>query len=122
MNTFADLSPSALRKAADIQEKILELQVELTQILGGSLPVEATTPLAVPTTKSAKIRRKRRQLSVQGLANIRAGAAKRKAARQKQMGSPEKPNKPKSGAMSPANQARSEAMKARWAAKRKAQG
>ena len=36
MNSITDLRPTQLRKAADVQEKILALQEELGQLLGGS--------------------------------------------------------------------------------------
>jgi hypothetical protein len=108
MNLITNLSPAELRKAANVQEKILDLQKELNQILGG----EVSTP--APTTPTRKQRRKvsaagrarmraaqlarwaaikgtapsegpapkrKRKMSAQGLANIRAGVAKRMAAR-----------------------------------------
>ena len=38
MNAISNLSPQQLRRAADIQEKLLVLQEELTEILAGSSP------------------------------------------------------------------------------------
>ena len=62
-----DLTPKQLRQAANVQEKIQSLQHELNQILGHEVP----TPLTVTARKS------RRRMSAKGLANIRAGVAKR---------------------------------------------
>jgi hypothetical protein len=104
---IATLSPSQLRKAADIQEKIESLRKKLNEILGAvaSSPVEATEAPrkkykfsaaarakmraaqkarwakingAEPSAKPAQ-KRKKRKMSAQGLANIRAGVAKRLA-------------------------------------------
>jgi hypothetical protein len=60
---ITSLSPQTLRKAADLQDRILDLQNQLGELLGGEVPTNG--------------RKKRRKLSAQGLANIRAGAAKR---------------------------------------------
>jgi hypothetical protein len=38
MNAISNLSPQQLRRAADLQEKMLVLQEELNKILGGSSP------------------------------------------------------------------------------------
>lgn len=62
------VSPQALRRAADLQERIQALQAELAQLLNGV--TEA------PTVQL----RGRKRMSVQGLANIRAGVRKRWAA------------------------------------------
>lgn len=64
------ITPAQLRRAADIQERILTLQSELNQILGAG--PETAAPAATPKPG-------RRGLSPQGLANIRAGVAKRLA-------------------------------------------
>ena len=73
MNTLITLSPSSLRKAADLQEKILELQRELGQLLGDSVPtIIVEEPEMAP-------RAKKRKLSAAGLAAIRAGVKKRMA-------------------------------------------
>jgi len=99
-------TPKQLRKAADIQEKIQSLQEELGQLLGGEVPTPAQStdaprkykfsPAArarmraaqkarwakikgaAPSAKAA--RKPKRKMSAQGLANIRAGVAKRMAA------------------------------------------
>ena len=68
MNNLLNVSPQALRRAADLQERIDELQSELSQLL------------AVVTPARIKQPRGRRKLSAQGLANIRAGAKRRWAA------------------------------------------
>ena len=101
------LSPTQLRKAADIQEKIQLLQEELGQLLGGETSTPAQTAEApkkrkvsaagrarmraaqiarwakiikgtAPSAKPAKTGK--RKMSAEGLANIRAGVAKRMAA------------------------------------------
>jgi peptide deformylase len=69
MNALIGLSPSSLRKAADLQEKILELQSELGQLLGDFVPT-----IIVEAPKA-----KKRKLSAAGLAAIRAGVKKRMA-------------------------------------------
>jgi hypothetical protein len=99
------LTPTQLRKAADIQEKIQSLQEELAQLLVG--PGETTAiespgrrkfsaaararmraaqkarwakiKGAAPAAKTAQ--KPKRKMSAQGLANIRAGVAKRMAAK-----------------------------------------
>jgi hypothetical protein len=115
-----NITPTQLRKAADIQERIQSLQVELSSILGG----EASTP--APTTSTRKQRRKvsaagrarmraaqiarwaaikgtapsepaapkkKRKMSAEGLANIRAGVAKRWAAKGKAVQKPKQKRK-----------------------------
>lgn len=68
-----DLTPSQLRKAADLKERIEGLQEQLNELLGTAVEVVATEAPEAPKTG----RRKRRKLSPQAIANIRAGAAKR---------------------------------------------
>ena len=178
------LSPTQLRKAADIQEKIQSLQSELGQLLGGeiSTPAQPTevpktrkfsaytrakmrkaqqarwaakrgevarpaeveskaTPAAKPKKKQlseaklkalakarearwAKIKgpapaakpvkKAKRKMSAEGLANIRAGVAKRMAAQGKVV---QKPKVQRSAAWRAAVSA---AAKARWAKAKKA--
>jgi hypothetical protein len=113
-----NITPQQLRKAADIQEKIQSLQDELGQLLGG--PAETTTPEAPKRRKfsaysRAKMRKaqkarwakirgtapeakpankpKKRKMSAQGLANIRAGVAKRMAAQGKVVQKPKQKRK-----------------------------
>jgi hypothetical protein len=139
---ITSLSPTQLRKAADIQEKIESLQNELNEILGGEVstsaePTEApkkrrkmsaagrraiaaaakarwakikgTAPSAKPAQKP-----KKRKMSAQGLANIRAGVAKRMAAQGKVV------QKPKRKFSAAGRAAISAAAKARWAKAKKA--
>jgi hypothetical protein len=102
------LTPQQLRQAADIQEKIQDLQSELNQILGGEVPTSTQATEAPKKRKKvsaagrarmraaqiarwAKIKgtapsegpapKKRRKMSAEGLANIRAGVAKRMSAK-----------------------------------------
>jgi hypothetical protein len=127
-----NITPTQLRKAADIQEKIQSLQKELGQLLGAT--AESTTTEAPRRRKfsaSARARMKaaqkarwakiktartpkKRKLSAQAIANIRAGVAKRMAAKGK-------PVKKARRGMSPAAKAKMAAlMKARWAKVKKA--
>ncbi len=109
MNAIMGLTPKQLRRAADIQERILALQEELASVLGTDQPLPqlpATTPGPQPGRK--------RRLSAQGLANIRAGVIKREKARA--LAQAEGLSRPAAKAASVANHRRAEAMKARWAA------
>jgi hypothetical protein len=135
------LSPQQLRKAADIQEKIQSLQEELGQLLGGEESAAAQTTEAPKTYKfsaaarakmrAAQIARwakikstapsiepatepKKRKMSAPGLANIRAGVAKRMAAQGKALAA--KPVKKARNKISAAGLANIRAaQKARWA-------
>ena len=107
MNSIIGLTPRTLRKAADLQERIEGLQEELRQLLGEvSAPAPAPTA-EIPKKKGnkmsaagkaairaaqkarwAKVRgavedkpakKAKKRLSAQGIANIRAGVAKRMA-------------------------------------------
>jgi hypothetical protein len=140
-----NITPQQLRKAADIQEKIQSLQEELGQLLGGetSTPVQSTE---VPkkykfsaaarakmraaqqarwasikgTTPSAKPAKKaKRKMSAEGLANIRAGVAKRLAA-QARAGATKPAKKAKKHFSAAARAALSAAIKARWAKTKRA--
>jgi len=130
------LSPKQLRKAADIQEKIQSLQEELGQILGGEVPTpaQASEPSkkykfraaarakmravqkaswakikgTAPSAKPAK--KPKRKMSAQGLANIRAGVAKRMAAQGKAVQKPKKKRK--------MTEAWRKALERAWAARR----
>jgi hypothetical protein len=84
---------------------------------------EISTPLSVapPAAKTGR-RKKRRKLSAEGLANIRAGVQKRMAKQTETTTTAEKPAKQHKRKMSAAAKARlSEAAKARWE-KAKAEG
>jgi hypothetical protein len=133
-------TPTQLRKAADIQEKIQSLQQELGQLLGGEVSAPApTTPAPKKYKFSAAARAKmraaqkarwakvkgtapaaspaqkgKRKMSAKGLANIRAGVAKRMAAQGKAVQKPKR-------TFSAAGRARLAALvKARWAKVKKA--
>jgi len=130
------LTPTQLRKAADIQEKIQSLQEELGQLLGS----EVSSPVEAPATEPRKKRGKvsaagrarmraaqiarwakikgteqfttpapKRKMSAQGLANIRAGVAKRMAAKGKAV------QKPKRKFSAAGRAALAAAARARWA-------
>jgi hypothetical protein len=136
-----NITPAQLRKAADIQERIQSLQNELTELLGGevSTPAQATeTPKkrrvnaagrarmrAAQIARWAKIKgttpsttpapaSKKRKMSAEGLANIRAGVAKRMAAQGRTLAA--KPDKKARKKLSAAGLANIRtAQKARWA-------
>lgn len=63
VNNLLTISPAALRRAADIQERIDALQSELSQLLNSEAPAHQLPG--------------RRKMSAQGLANIRAGVKRR---------------------------------------------
>ena len=99
MNNIIGLTPQTLRRAANIQEKIQDLQKELQQILGASVESEparapgkrkmsAAGKAAIRAAQKARwakikgaaskpVKKGKRKMSAQGLANIRAGVAKR---------------------------------------------
>ena len=100
-----NITPTQLRKAANIQEQIQSLQKELVQILGG---------LGETATIEAPRKSKKRKMSAQGLANIRA-AAKARWAKIRAMKAGRTVQKP-TKKMSAAAKARLSALaKARWA-------
>jgi hypothetical protein len=70
---LSQLSPSQLRKAADVQEKIQSLQKELNQLLG--TPAETISTEATQAAKNG--RGKRRGMSAAGRAAISAAAKAR---------------------------------------------
>jgi hypothetical protein len=106
MNSLTSLTPKALRRAADLQEKIVSLQKELSYILGA--PADAA-PSAGP---------KKRTMSAAGRARIAAAARARWAKIRRGAKPARKPRRK----MSPAVRARLAALaKARWKAV-KAQG
>jgi hypothetical protein len=138
MNSITNLSPAQLRKAADIQEKIQSLQKELGKLLGATVESASTEAPKIAKRKMsaagraaisaaakarwAKIKgtAPKKKLSAQGIANIRAGVAKRMAAKGKTPST--KPAKKAKRKLSAAGRAAlSAAAKARWA-KVKAQG
>ena len=130
--TMINITPTQLRKAADIQERIQSLQEELGQLLGGSVhsmpqskhpgskfsAAARAKMRAAQKARWAKIKgtapsppapEPKRKMSAQGLANIRAGVAKRMAAKGKAV---QKPKIQRSAAWRAAVSA---AAKARWA-------
>jgi hypothetical protein len=135
-----NITPTQLRKAADIQEKIQSLQEELGQLLGApgdTAAIEAPKKYKFSAAARAKMRaaqkarwekikdtappakaaqKPKRKMSAQGLANIRAGVAKRMAAK----GGAKAVQKPKKK-MSAAGLANIRAaQQARWAKAKKA--
>ncbi|MGO8928594.1 MAG: hypothetical protein ACLQU3_17130 [Limisphaerales bacterium] len=102
METFTDLTPQQLRRAADVKERIDALQKELSQLLGAPAPAKAVTA-----------RPKRKKISAAGIARIRAAQRARWAAIRKAK-APAKPAKKRK--LSAAGRARLVALaRARWA-------
>jgi hypothetical protein len=101
---FSNLSPKSLRRAADIQEKILDLKGELSSIWGA--------------TESTETPRPRRKMSAAGRRRIAAGQRARWAqVKARHGGSSEAPEAPaRRRKMSPSARARiAAAQRARWA-------
>lgn len=136
-----NITPTQLRRAADIQEELQSLQSELGQLLGGevSTPAQSTEApkkkgeisaagiariVAANKARWAKVKaaqrgtkatpRPKRKFSAQAIANIRAGVARRMAAQGKAVRKPRK----KFSAVWRARLAAS--AKARWAQVKKA--
>jgi hypothetical protein len=106
MSSLINLTPQQLRQAANLQEKITELQADLAKLLG------AAAPAGAPAKRRGKI-------SAAGIARIRAAAKARWARERAAKG--KKPEK-KKRTLSAAARARLAALaRARWA-KAKAQG
>jgi hypothetical protein len=138
--TMINATPTQLRKAADIQERIQTLQTELSEILGGEVstsaePTETARKYKFSAAARAKMRaaqqarwakiketapsakpaqKGKRKMSAQGLANIRAGVAKRMTAQGKVI------LKPKKKFSAAGRAALSAAAKARWAKAKRA--
>jgi hypothetical protein len=101
MNSLTELTPKQLRRAADLQERILSLQDELGSILGAAAPVVEAKP------------KRTRRMSRAGRAAIAAAARARWA--KLRAGKPAKVKAVKRK-MSPAGRARLAALaRARWA-------
>ena len=108
MNTLSGQSPASLRKAANLQEKILLLQAKLSQLLGDSMPI-----IVVKAPEKAP-KAKKRKLSAAGLAAIRAGVKKRMAHQRGRAGNGSVGQKPKRKISAAGRAAISAAAKARW--------
>jgi hypothetical protein len=101
--SITSLTPKVLRKAANLQEKILSLQKKLNEVLG--------TPAS---QENGAVAPKRKKLSARAIANIRAGAKKRWA-KVKGKSVVSVPGRKRRRKMSAAGRARLSAMaKARW--------
>ena len=106
-----NLTPQQLREAANIQEKIQSLQKQLGQLLGG---LDETAAIEAPRKP------KKRKMSAQGLANIRAAAKARWAKIKRTAPSAKPARRPKRKFSAAARAALSAAAKARWAKAKKA--
>ena len=111
MNLITGLSPKALRKAADLQEKLLLLQEELGQLLGGGVSAPAQT------TETPK---KKWKFSAASRAKMRAAQKARWAKIKGTTSSATPEQKPKRKMSAAGRAAISAAAKARWAKARKA--
>jgi len=106
--SIINLTPSQLRKAADLQEKIAELQNELGAILGSN---ETTAPVVKPA---------KTKFSAAGIAKIKKAQklrwAKINADKEKTAGKPVVVKGRKKGGMSAAGKAKiAAAQRLRWA-------
>jgi hypothetical protein len=116
MNSLITLTSQQLRRAADLKERIDALEDQLSQLLG--TPAQSDAPIAAAAPKAG--RRKKWKLSPQGVANIRAGVAKRMAKKTVTVPA-DSGEKPKRRKMTPAGRrSLSLKLKARWAARRAA--
>lgn len=106
MNSLATLSPGQLRKAADIQERIVALKAEFEQLLGAGVGTPA------PVTAEPK---KRRKFSAAARANMRQAQKARWAKIKGQEASPTPAQKPKRKMSAAGRAAIAAAAKARWA-------
>ncbi|MGO9199877.1 MAG: hypothetical protein ACLQM8_04990 [Limisphaerales bacterium] len=78
---ISNLTPEQLRSAADLKEKIDGLQNELNEVLGGEASAAVQPAVEAPQRPANGRRGKRKKVSPEGLANIRAAAKARWAAR-----------------------------------------
>jgi hypothetical protein len=107
MDAISSLTPQQLRQAADIQERIVELQGELARLLG--------RPGQVSTASGSG----KRKISAAGLARIREAQRRRWAKVHGQNGNPGRGHRPKSSMSAAARAAIAARMRARWAAAKK---
>src|SRR5208282_2964794 len=123
MSSITNMTAAQLWKAADLKERIDELQAELAELLGEAVAGIAKTdePSTSVAAPSGRGRRKKRRLSAQGLANIRAGVARRQAGRARSVATVAPASPGRRGKLSAAGRrALSEKLKARWAARKAA--
>src|SRR5260221_9775436 len=99
------LSPKQLRRAADIQERVLKFQKELSDLLGGEIP----TPAADGARPA-----KRRRMSAKGRAAIAAAARARWAKKRGAKTATAAGKKPKKKMSAAGRRALSLAAKTRW--------
>jgi hypothetical protein len=109
--SITSLSPQQLRRAANLQEKILELQAELNAILGG----EVSAPIVRGTPQGPK--NGRRKVSAEARSRMAAAQKARRAAERGESQSKETSapsTKPKRKMSKAAKAKMSAAAKARW--------
>jgi hypothetical protein len=105
MNSLSNLSPQQLRRAADLQERILALQNEFNRLVGDPNQARAVAPAATG----------KRKLSAQARARISAAAKKRWAAARAARGGAAA-RRAKSKISAAGRKRLAAAVKARWAA------
>ncbi|HZR17370.1 MAG TPA: hypothetical protein VFE51_08585 [Verrucomicrobiae bacterium] len=108
---ITNLSPQQLRQAAALQERILELQDQLNEILGGEIPVPFVTEAPQAPRKG------RRKMSAEGRARIVAAQKARWAKARRKSGdkqASDSATKPKRKMSAAAKAKISAAAKARW--------
>jgi hypothetical protein len=110
MNSITQLSPTVLRQAADLQERIESLQEELGQLLSGEVSAPAQ-PAEAPL--------ERRKFSAAAKARMRAAQRARWAKIKGTTASATPEQKPKRKMSAAGRAAISAAAKARWAKARK---
>jgi hypothetical protein len=112
MNSLINLTPQQLRRAADLQERIVGLRNDLAALLGAVAPTAPPVPPA-PT-------RGKRRISAAGIERIRAAQRARWAkAHAAQRAPTDATRKQQKRRMSPEARAKiAERMKAVWAARR----
>ena len=113
MATFHELTTTQLKQAVQIREQIESLQEKLDALLGGTAPA-ASAPAKSKRTMSAATRKKMAAAQQARYAKLKASPAPAKTSSKK--------STPKiKGAITPEGRAAlSAAMKARWAARKKA--
>ena len=70
--SITDLTSQQLRQAADLQERIQELQAELNQLLGGEASVQVTTKTPVAPEAATEPKKRRKRFSAETRAKMAA--------------------------------------------------
>ena len=111
---ISNLTPQQLRKAADIQEKIVTLQEQLNEVLGGEVPTPIQALEEAPE-KPKNGRRKKRGMSAAGRAALSAAVKARWAKFRAAKGEAKPAPKPQRKMTAAWRAALAASAKARWA-------